>query len=122
MQMSFQFLPQKQITMKEILALIVRLPRLHKNMIFPLWNMWAAMQGLPDHGLDPESVGGYMHLSEAGKQIQRYSGLQIFRLCMEICTIMKLEIKNKKALIGFLINHWIYHLSFFLRWTHLIKM
>ena len=43
----------------------------------PLWNMWAAMQGLPDHGLDAESVGGYMHLSEAGKQIQRYSGLQI---------------------------------------------
>lgn len=43
----------------------------------PLWNMWAAMQGLPDHGLDPDSVGGYMHLSEAGKEIQRYSGLQI---------------------------------------------
>ena len=43
----------------------------------PLWNLWAAMQGLPDQGLDPESIGGYMHLSESGKEIQRFSALQI---------------------------------------------
>lgn len=43
----------------------------------PLWNMWAAMEGLPNHGLDPDSVGGYMHLSEAGNEVQRYTALQI---------------------------------------------
>lgn len=43
----------------------------------PLWNMWASMQELPNKGLDSTSVGGYMHLSEPGKEIQRFSALQI---------------------------------------------
>ncbi len=47
----------------------------------PLWNFWAAVQSLPNHGLhlteeDPALYLGDLYLTEAAKEVHRFSALE----------------------------------------------
>lgn len=43
----------------------------------PLWNFWATIQDLPEHGMDPYTQGGYMYLIPQALEIRRLSALQV---------------------------------------------
>ncbi|HLF89387.1 MAG TPA: SGNH/GDSL hydrolase family protein, partial [Anaerolineales bacterium] len=45
----------------------------------PLWNFWAAIQHLPQHGLDPERPGGNYLIIEAWDR-RSFTGLQVLDL------------------------------------------
>jgi len=42
----------------------------------PLWNFWAAVQDLPDHGLDVDYEEGH-HLLHAAWDVKRLTGVQV---------------------------------------------
>ncbi len=42
----------------------------------PLWNFWAAVQHLPNHGVDPEKKGGLTYLVPEAWDIKSFTGLE----------------------------------------------
>ncbi len=42
----------------------------------PLWNFWAAVQELPNHGLDPDDRMD-IHLTSEAYGIKRITGIQV---------------------------------------------